>query len=143
MPTQSDDLESVYSVAITFEMQKNDLQHDTVIHGKMDDNVLCPVLQWACLVNRIWTSRHFIGYSGVYKLEKWLHGTHYLQIYPTAPAISLQFIWKRSSRLRTSQHGYLFIAIRSSNGNVSWRISRLHHHAHWQVVERRFSLLHS
>jgi len=55
MPTQSDDLESVDSIAITFKMQKNDLKHDTVIHGRTDDSVLCPVLQWAFLVNRIWT----------------------------------------------------------------------------------------
>ena len=55
MPTQSNNLESVDSVAITFEMQKNDLKRDTVIHGRTDDSILCPVLQWAYLVNRIWT----------------------------------------------------------------------------------------
>jgi hypothetical protein len=36
-------------------MQKNDNKHDTVIHGRTDDPYLCPVLQWASLVNRIWT----------------------------------------------------------------------------------------
>ncbi len=41
------------SQAITFEMQKNDRKFDTVIHGHTDDTVLCPVLQWARLVNRI------------------------------------------------------------------------------------------
>ena len=51
---QSDDLESANSVAVTFEMQKNYLKHDTVIHGRTDDSVLCPVLQWARLANRIW-----------------------------------------------------------------------------------------
>jgi hypothetical protein len=40
MLAQSNDLDSVDSVAITFEMQKNDLKHDTVIR---------PVLQWARL----------------------------------------------------------------------------------------------
>jgi hypothetical protein len=35
-------------------MQKNDLKHNTVIHGRTDDVTLCPVLQWARLVNRIW-----------------------------------------------------------------------------------------
>ena len=55
MLTQSNDLDSADSVAITFEMQKNDLKHDTVIHGRMDDSVLCPVLQWARLVNGFWT----------------------------------------------------------------------------------------
>jgi hypothetical protein len=39
MPTQSDDLESADSVAITFEMQKNDLKHDTVIHGRTGDSI--------------------------------------------------------------------------------------------------------
>jgi hypothetical protein len=55
MPTQSDDLESADSVAITFEMQTNYLKNDTVIHGRTDDSILCPVLQWARLVNKIWT----------------------------------------------------------------------------------------
>ncbi|KAL3809165.1 hypothetical protein ACHAXA_004664 [Cyclostephanos tholiformis] len=45
-------------VAITFEMQKNDQKDDTVIHGRTDDKVLCPVLQLARLVNRVW------GYLG-------------------------------------------------------------------------------
>ncbi len=49
----SADLESADSIAITFEMQKNDSKFDTVIHGQTDDPVLCPVLQWAQLVNRI------------------------------------------------------------------------------------------
>jgi hypothetical protein len=48
-------LELADSVAITFEMQKNDSKFDTVIHGRTDDPVLCPVLQWARLVNRIWS----------------------------------------------------------------------------------------
>ena len=50
----SDNLESADSVAITFEMQKNDSKFDTVIHGQTDDPTLCPVLQWARLVNQIW-----------------------------------------------------------------------------------------
>ena len=45
------DLELADSVAITFKMQKNDSEYDTVIHGQTDDPVLCPVLQWARLVN--------------------------------------------------------------------------------------------
>ncbi len=43
------------SVAITFEMQKNDDKFETVIHGQTDNPVLCPVLQWARLVNHIWS----------------------------------------------------------------------------------------
>ncbi len=106
MPTQSDDLESADSIAITFEMQKNDLKHDTVIHGRTDNSVLCPVLQWARLVNRIWTYPGFIGYSGVHSLEKWSHGTHYHQKHPSTPVIGLQLIWKRSTPLGTSHSGY-------------------------------------
>jgi hypothetical protein len=49
----SANLESADSVAITFEMQKNDSKFDKVIHGWTDDPVLCPVLQWARLVNKI------------------------------------------------------------------------------------------
>jgi hypothetical protein len=55
LPSQSNDLELADSVAITFEMQKNDEKFDTVTHGSTDDSVLCPVLQWAHLVSRIWT----------------------------------------------------------------------------------------
>ncbi len=55
LPLQSNDLESADSVAITFEMQKNDMKFDTATHGRTNDSVLCPVLQWARLVSRIWT----------------------------------------------------------------------------------------
>ncbi len=48
-------MELADSVAVTFEMQKNDHKNETVIHGRTDDPVLCPVKQWACLVNRIWS----------------------------------------------------------------------------------------
>jgi hypothetical protein len=50
-----DNLEFADSVAMTFEMQRNDQKHDTVIHSRTDDPILRPVLQWAHLVNRIWT----------------------------------------------------------------------------------------
>ncbi len=39
----SNDLEFAYSVAVTFEMQKNEEKHETVIHGWTDNPVLCPV----------------------------------------------------------------------------------------------------
>ncbi len=55
LPAQSTDLESADSVSITFEMQKNDNKNDTVTHGRTGDDVLCPVLQWARLVSRIWS----------------------------------------------------------------------------------------
>jgi hypothetical protein len=51
----SADLESADISAITFERQKNDSKFDTVIHGWTEDPVLCPVLQNAWLVNRIWS----------------------------------------------------------------------------------------
>jgi hypothetical protein len=41
-----DNVELADSVAITFEMQKNDMKHETVIHGRTEDANLCPVLQW-------------------------------------------------------------------------------------------------
>jgi len=98
MPTQSDDLESADSVAITCEMQKNNLKHDTVIHGRTDDSVLCPVLQWARLVNRIWT------YPGA-SLDTpvctvWRNGRmeHITSKSITTYVIGLQFIWKCLSR---------------------------------------------
>ncbi len=53
--TPSKNLEFADSVAVTFEMQKNDNKHETVIHGRTDDPILCPVKQWARLVNRVWT----------------------------------------------------------------------------------------
>jgi hypothetical protein len=51
----SANLESADSIAITFKMQKNDSKYYPVIHGRMDDPVLCPVLQWAQPVNRIFS----------------------------------------------------------------------------------------
>jgi hypothetical protein len=53
IPVPSANLESADSMAITFKMQKNDSKFDTVIHSWTDDPVLCPILQWAQLVNRI------------------------------------------------------------------------------------------
>ncbi len=55
LPLQSNNLELADSMATTFKMQKNDEKFDTVTHGRADDSVLCPVLQWARLVSRIWT----------------------------------------------------------------------------------------
>ncbi len=55
LSASSDNLELADSDAITFEMQKNDMKHETVIHGRTDNANLCPVLQWARLVHRIWT----------------------------------------------------------------------------------------
>jgi hypothetical protein len=40
-----DNLELADNVAVTFKMQKNDHKHETVIHGRTDDPVLCPVKQ--------------------------------------------------------------------------------------------------
>ncbi len=88
-------------------------------------------------------SRCITGYSGVYSLEKWSRGTHHLQKYPSALAIGLQLIRKRLPWLWTSQNRHPLVAIRSSNGDVSWGNPSLHHHAHRQVVEQRISLLHS
>ena len=40
-------LELTDSVAITFEIQKNDDKFELVIHGRTDNPVLWPVLEWA------------------------------------------------------------------------------------------------
>jgi hypothetical protein len=42
------------SVSLTFETQKNQEKFDTVTHGRTDHDFLCPVKQWAAVVNRIW-----------------------------------------------------------------------------------------
>ena len=55
LSTPSVNLEFADSIAVTFEMQKNEQKHETIIHGRTDDPVLCPVKQWALLVNRIWS----------------------------------------------------------------------------------------
>ena len=51
--TPSSDLEFADSVTVMFKMQKNDQKNETVIHGRTDDPILCPVKQWARLVNWI------------------------------------------------------------------------------------------
>jgi hypothetical protein len=61
LSTPSDALEFADSVAVTFEMQKNEMKHETIIHGRTDDPVLCPVKQWARLVNRIWSYQGTTG----------------------------------------------------------------------------------
>ncbi len=42
LPAPSDDLEFANSLVVTFE-QKNAEKHETVIQGRTDDPVLCPV----------------------------------------------------------------------------------------------------
>ncbi len=70
----SDNLEFAKSMAMTFEMQKNNQKHDTVIHGWTDNPVLWPVLQWAHLINRIWT---YLGTTEVTSVCKiWCHIRH-------------------------------------------------------------------
>lgn len=51
----SADLRLADSVSLTFEMQKNQEKFDTVTHGATDHEFLCPVKQWAAVVNRIWS----------------------------------------------------------------------------------------
>jgi hypothetical protein len=51
----SDSLQLADSVVVTFEVQKNNMKQNTVIHGRTEDMTLCPVVQWAHLVNRIWS----------------------------------------------------------------------------------------
>ena len=55
-----DNLDLFYSdcVSITFEMQKKDEKMDTVTQIATTDRTLCPVRQWAAIVQRIW------GYEG-------------------------------------------------------------------------------
>ena len=51
----SPDLCMADSVSLMFEMQKNQEKNDTVTHGAMGHEFLCPVKQWAAVVNRIWS----------------------------------------------------------------------------------------
>jgi hypothetical protein len=55
LSSPSANLEFPNSVAVTFKMQKNEQKHETIIHCRTDDPVLCPVKQWALLINRIWS----------------------------------------------------------------------------------------
>ncbi len=43
LPAPSDDLEFTDSIAMMFEMLKNEEKHETVIHSRTDDPVMCPV----------------------------------------------------------------------------------------------------
>jgi hypothetical protein len=52
--------------------KKNYSKFDTVNHRWTDDPVLCPVLQWAQLVNRIWSYRNTICNTPVCAV--WRHG---------------------------------------------------------------------
>jgi hypothetical protein len=55
----SPDLHLANSVSLTFEMQKNQVKFNTVMHGSTGYEFLCPVKQWAAVVNRI------LSYPGV------------------------------------------------------------------------------
>jgi hypothetical protein len=49
----SPDLHLPDSVSLMFEMQKNQKKFDTVTHSSTSHEFLCPVKQWAAVVNRI------------------------------------------------------------------------------------------
>ena len=55
----SPDLHLSDSVSLTFETQKNQEKFDTVTPGSTGHDFLCPVKQWAAVVNRI------LSYPGV------------------------------------------------------------------------------
>ncbi len=141
-PAPSADLESADSIPITFEMQKNDSKFDTVIHGQTDDPVLCPVLQWAQLVNRILSYPNTKCDTPVCAV--WHHG-RLDKITSTRIVGALcrkQGSWKRTPWLQAKQDGDALHLLRSSNGNVSCRGTGLYHHAYWQMVKQRISTLH-
>jgi hypothetical protein len=48
------------------------MKHETVIHGRTDNANLCPVLQWARLVHRIWTHPSVTEDTAVCMI--WRHG---------------------------------------------------------------------
>jgi hypothetical protein len=85
MPTQSENLESADSMAITFKMQKNQQKHDTVIHSCF---VPRTSMNTSCEQN-LDISSYISGYSGVH-IKTPLHVTHHLQEHPSALTISLQ-----------------------------------------------------
>jgi hypothetical protein len=72
-------LELADGMVVTFEMQNNnDQKHNTVIRRRTDDATLCPVLQWAHLVNQIWTypgtmEEHRSAHSGATDSNKYPH----------------------------------------------------------------------
>jgi hypothetical protein len=52
--THSDkNLKNADSVSITFELQKRDKKSDTVTHHRSNDKIICPVIIWANIVQRI------------------------------------------------------------------------------------------
>ena len=53
IPNTSPNLNEADCVSITFEMQKNDMKHETVTQWATNDLVMCPVRAWAAIVSRI------------------------------------------------------------------------------------------
>lgn len=55
LPQSSPFLRLADSISITFEFQKNDERDITVTMHRTGDPVLCPVIAWASVVQRIWS----------------------------------------------------------------------------------------
>jgi hypothetical protein len=53
IPHSSPFLSSAECVSITFELQKRDAKDDTITQHHSDDKLLCPVIVWASIVQRI------------------------------------------------------------------------------------------
>ncbi len=113
----------------------------TVINGWTDNPILCPVLQWVCLVNQIWT------YLGTTEDNSactvWRHDR--CELITSRQVIVT--LWSacanigRSPWLWAQQNWHSLPLLWCCNGNVPSRGTSVHHHAHWQIVKWHISVL--
>ena len=143
LSTPSANLEFADSVAVTFEMQENEQKHETIIHGQTDDPFLCPVKQWALLINRIWSYQGTTENTPVCTV--WHHDRRE-QITSRQVVTSLRAACATIGSARLGfepRNWHTFSSIRCRNGDVSCRRTSLHHHANQQMAERRLFAIYS
>ena len=114
-----------------------------LFHGRADDVTLCPVVQWAHLLNRIWT--YPCATVDTLVCTIWRHGwleqissQHTIAaLHAACTSVGLE----AQSSVWAIRHQHPFALVGSGNGDVSCRHSGLHHHAHWQMVKWRIFAL--
>jgi hypothetical protein len=136
-------LELIDSVAITFEMQKNDNKFETVIRGRTDDPFLYPVLQWARLANCIWSYEGTTQDTPVCTFQS--RGGRLDTIASSQVLMRLQTAAQSvgSASLGFKPKERALPTFGSSNGDVPGRGTGLYPYANRQMVKRCIFVLHS
>jgi hypothetical protein len=115
-------------VSITFELQKNDRNSDTVTQWRATDPIMCPIKQWASIIAR------GLSYKGTTKISPISLATHRNKLISIVTSEMISNLIKDGVN---SLH-----QMRSSNGHVPCRSANFLNHANRTMVKHCFPEVH-